>query len=556
MDTMDNLAEDAGRFWHNPWFHRALICIIFAGALIPVIPLAEFSGGMENFNVATAVESQRNGHWLMPYLGLLPRAAKPPLVHWITAVGISLFPNSLAWGSRGPSIFISCAMLVAVYELGRTLEDWLLGLIGAFICGTTILFLKFAWQASYDLHLALWVTVANWQLARATFHQRRWSGCLLAGVAIGLALMCKGPVALLQTIFPWAAFLAWRRWRWKSHTRGAAAWTGPILCAVGLMLLIALPWTLYAVWVNRHMLGLIFNEVTLAGEAGYDTRVRWHAYIIFFPLMLPWLIWFLSGFVDAWRDGSRAPQRWLLILWLVLPILVMTFFPERRDRYLLPMAAAAALLAAHGVLRDVPRWGAGNSFQRSLAGLHAVIIAVMAVGLPILGLVSLTTVDERPWYTPAEAAAAVVAALVILTAGLLLYRKGRFGFVAGTVALMLVTNIVFMEGYKDSSSGRSKGRLLAAKILDAYPDAQVYNAAPQLRIMLPLELLIYLDRDVPQLPHPDSLPPSNRAQVLIYPTADRLGKIPPPPVPPPGFELFLRYKINAADYDVFVRPGA
>jgi hypothetical protein len=92
------------------------------------------------------------------------------------------------------------------------------------------------------------------------------------------------------------------------------------------------------------------------------------------------------------------------------------------------------------------------------------------------------------------------------------------------------------------------------QILQAYPDAQVYNAAPQLRIMLPLELLIYLDRDVPPLRDPSRLAPSNQPQVLIYPTADRQGALQPPPIPPAGFEEFTQHRINAADYYVFVRP--
>jgi 4-amino-4-deoxy-L-arabinose transferase-like glycosyltransferase len=579
--------------WASKTLHRVLICLVFAAALTPVIPWVQFSGGMENFNVATALESQRDHHWLMPYLGMEPRAAKPPLLHWITAVGIELIPNSLAWGSRGASILASCAMLVAVYELGRVLLDWRLGLVGAFCCGTTILFLKFAWQASYDLHLALWVTVTNWCLAMALLKNMRWRGCLGAGVALGLALMVKGPVAILQTVVPWVAFLAWRRWREKSSGQSPVAfspsrctqgegrgggllvapapiadqknpspypspavpgegtgWSLPLLAGTALTLLVALPWTLYAMWLNRHMLGLIYNEVSLGTEAEYETRIRWHGYIVFFPLMLPWLIWFITGFIQIIRDGRKASGLVLAIFWLVLPIAVMTFFPERRDRYLLPMAGAAALIAAYGVLSHVPRWGRWNATQKWLLILHAIPLAVLAIGLPIYGAIALRTVDGQPWYTPSFAAAVIAIAWVISAVGIAVYRKSRGGFVGGTVALMLLANITFLWGYKDSASGRSQGKVFAAEILDAYPDARVYNAAPRRRKFLPLELLIYLNRDVAPLANPAALAPADAPQVLIYPPAEKGDAI---DQVPPGFHEFVNCKINTGVYHAFVQ---
>jgi hypothetical protein len=124
--------------------------------------------------------------------------------------------------------------------------------------------------------------------------------------------------------------------------------------------------------------------------------------------------------------------------------------------------------------------------------------------------------------------------------------------VAGTVALMLLSNIVFMWGYKDSSSGRSAGKLFASAILSSYPDAQVYNASPNVRKVLPLELLIYLNRDVPELSDPASLTPSPNPQVLIYAPAEGDAQ---PPVPPPGFKEIAARKINTGIYHAYVREA-
>src|SRR5207248_357026 len=101
-------------------------------------------------------EVQRDGHWLIPTMNGEPRVKKPPLVHWLTAAGLAT-PGPRTWAARWPSLVAACLTLIAVYELGRAVEYWQLGLTAACITGSYILFLKFAWQASYDLHLALWV---------------------------------------------------------------------------------------------------------------------------------------------------------------------------------------------------------------------------------------------------------------------------------------------------------------------------------------------------------------------------------------------------------------
>jgi 4-amino-4-deoxy-L-arabinose transferase-like glycosyltransferase len=531
----------------RPWVHRILIAGVFFAIIGPTLSLLDFTGGMEDYNVATAAETVRDGHWAIPTLSLQPRLVKPPIVHWITALGLMSSPRHLAWGARWPSLAVASLGLVAIYDLCRLLVDVPTGLIGACVGGTNVLFLKFAGQASYDINFATWVTWTNVFLAAAITARRRWA-LPAAGLCLGLAIMCKGPVAILQTVVPLGVFLVIEKRPRPS---------GSILLAAAVCLAVALPWPIY---VLTHLGGgrpsaairIWYNEVVLEPETEHR---GWHTYFVVSLMMTPWVVWFFWGMIDVaknWRQN--LPGLRLALLWLFIPVAVMEFFPARRDRYLLPMIGPAALLAAYGLLRQLPRWNSGTRLQRWLVLLHGVVVAALGIGLPILGLVWLTTADGRHWYAPAGAAAAVVAALAILAVGLPLYRRNRIGLVAGTAAMMFLAYVVFMRGYRDSSSGRSEGKLLAGDILKAYPDAQVFNAAPRSRTMLPTEVLIYLNRDVPALSDPSSLRPSDRTQVLIYQTAGRPGAGASPPAPPPGFEFFVRHKINAADYDVFVRP--
>src|SRR5882762_8380635 len=66
------------------------IVVLFFGAVAPTLSWLEFSGGMENLNIATALELRRDhpDSWLVPTLEGEPRVKKPPLTAWITAAAI------------------------------------------------------------------------------------------------------------------------------------------------------------------------------------------------------------------------------------------------------------------------------------------------------------------------------------------------------------------------------------------------------------------------------------------------------------------------------------
>src|SRR4051794_4731127 len=213
----------------TPYFLTALgIAALVFAAVAPTLSWLEFSSGSENLVVETVLEMRRGGPWLVPTLERQPRTQKPPLPAWVTAAAarpatVAALADRdpvrraaayarLAWGGGGPALLCSCLTLLAVYELGRAVADARLGVTAAAICGTTALLLRFGRYATTDVQLALWVNVANVGLAWAVLRGRWWAGSLLAGAALGLAFMSKGPVCLLQTVLPVAVFAGWRRW--------------------------------------------------------------------------------------------------------------------------------------------------------------------------------------------------------------------------------------------------------------------------------------------------------------------------------------------------------
>src|SRR5436309_15049711 len=70
------------------WALPVLIAAACFAVLAPAVTWAQFQNSIECIAVGTALETRRDGHWLVPTLGGETRTRKPPLTTWLTAAAI------------------------------------------------------------------------------------------------------------------------------------------------------------------------------------------------------------------------------------------------------------------------------------------------------------------------------------------------------------------------------------------------------------------------------------------------------------------------------------
>ena len=570
----------------------AILSFLVFGAL--TLAWLEFSSGLENLNVATVLELRRGDEgtrWLVPTLEGEPRTAKPPLTAWITAMFVS--PNAvraldapepavrdaayraLAWSVRAPGLLSTCAMLLAAYALARAVSgDAGTAAIAVAVCASTLYLARFGRQATTDVQLALWFTVANALLARHLLAGATWPAALACGLALGLALMSKGPVALAQSVLPAAVFAGLLR-RLRPHDDPSRQRSGLAKLLVGATVMVVVGGAWYAIVLARvpGVWSRWVSEVTRVGatdNAGGNPL----SYASIFALMMPWTLFFVIGAIEVgravwWRmNRNRAPAASvgderaplglaLPLLLVVVPIVVMSFFPDRKDRYLLPLAAPASVLAARGLVATAR---AGRAFAWTFT-VHWWMLALIAIALPVAGALWWKRLDGSPWFAPRAAIGAAVAGLSIVGLGLLTRRSWRAGndgreplgaVVATTFVLVLLGNTLLLLGYRDSREGRSEMRPLAEALRRALPEARLYTWRPDgRRKRAPVDLSIYANRRTVWTDDPAALPRDPLDRPQVYVTIHK--KDDPPPVPAPGWLPFLRVARDGDHFEAFVR---
>ncbi len=161
----------------------------------------------------------------------------------------------------------------------------------------------------------------------------------------------------------------------------------------------------------------------------------------------------------AWNDRARIVDeklvRWMYpVILLLVTLLVMSCFADRKDRYILPMVGIASTIAAMRVVATLDRAKGALPMWA-----HWLALVVMSC-LPLLGTSPrfLRTLDGGPWFDVKFAITSVLTALIVIAIGAMLYYRGRVRYapIGAAVALMLILQATLIRGYRLSRAGAAR----------------------------------------------------------------------------------------------------
>lgn len=372
---------------------------------------------------------------------------KPPVFFWLTAA-LERAGLPLGVGPRAVSGLAALATLALLPAIGRGLGlPRELATRAAWILAASPLFFAYAHVGMLDATSTALVSAAiAAKLARgpgsASTPLRRAGLIVAEGLALGAALLTKGPVLLL---FPASLRLGAA----LARPRSTASADAGDAAALALALCVAGAWLVAAAgdagvdYVRAITIGQAVRRV--AGDAphlrppGFLLAVTLAGLLPFVWLGLPLArIRARARALRGWRPSAAGAA---LAGWCLVPALALSLLRTQQPHYLLPALPAAALLLA-GPIVAPERWALRASVGlATLIGVALVAAALLAPALVPDRELARTLAGDAVLRAGAALAGALLLALVFAPPlrGLAAWRRGVVGSVAvaalGTLAV-------------------------------------------------------------------------------------------------------------------------
>lgn len=315
---------------------------------------------------AIGVQAWRTGDlWTLNAESGVAYFNKPPLGFWIHGLVLHVFGLG-PLQARLPSVFAAALCVVATVGMCRVKTGWGLSRHGAATVGVvlafTLEFFRRTREISLDMWQAAFMLMAAWAVMHGVVNNKnRW--ILLSGVPIGLALLTKPFIGFLALVL----MAIWMLWIGRGR---ATRW---LLGAVAIAMVVAGPWHIgmwmehQDVYASQYIKAEVADRAMGKLTASPDLSKPWWFYLEAIPFEYwPWVVFMILACV-SWIRGERLTrgggiERWAVV-WVVGWLIVLSLFPDRRDRYAIPVWPGLAVLAGVWLarwpwewLRPVQRW--------------------------------------------------------------------------------------------------------------------------------------------------------------------------------------------------------
>jgi 4-amino-4-deoxy-L-arabinose transferase-like glycosyltransferase len=407
------------------------------------------------------------GDFVQPRLQEEARNKKPVGIYWmqaITAEALSGSPYNSVWAYRIPSVLGAIFAVLFVFGIGAKLYDRETGLVAGGLMASSLLLIGEAHIAKTDAVLCACTTGAQLMIAHFFVAARQGAPkpplrySIGLGVALGLAILVKGPIAPLVCGLTIIGVSLWEgRWGWFWSMR-------PIL-AFYVIVLMNVPWLVAIMLVTKGQFmvdafGNDFAAKLVGAEESHWGPPGYYLVSLLIGFWPGWLFLIPAG-VYAWARRHEGAVRFLLS-WLVPAWILIEFAPTKLPHYPLPLYPAIALLCAAAVMAAARE--SRNFLDSTSVKLGAALWLLMTFAL----LGALMVYVPNTYGTGSSAFLWILAVPVIIAAGF---------------ALIF---LVRLEGEKAAAAAVATGGVLAvaafAGVLPTLDHLMVSKRAAQLVI--------------------------------------------------------------------------
>lgn len=438
----------------------------FLIGLVAALLFIPFLGAVHLFdwdeiNFAEAAREMLVSHnYLQVQIDFHPFWEKPPVFIWMQAACMAVFGVN-EFAARLPNALVGIATIVTFFAIGKKLVSEKFGIWWALLyagCWLPHFYFK---SGIIDPTFNYFIFLAVYCVYRIGFSEHKIRLAVLAGVFLGLAVLTKGPVAILVSGLTLAVYFVVNRFR-------LGVKIGHLLLVALFAVITTASW--FGVEIVRHGWWFVNQFVTYqvrlfqTEDAGHGGPFFYHWIILLigcFPTSI-----FLFSYLRGKRE-NRLPEKsevkdlvkWMWVLfWVVLILfsIVKTKIVHYSSLCYFPLS----FLAAYQVYRLLEGKATLRKWQVAMLMLVGVVLGIAIGALPLVGIYKaqlIPQIHDRfavgnlqadvPWSFAECGYGLAYAVMVIVSCVLLLRKKVQAGLLClfiSTIVAIQVTVVHFV----------------------------------------------------------------------------------------------------------------
>ena len=352
--------------WRLLWMLLLLPVALF----LPALPIDETR------YLAVAWEMRLHGDFLVPHLNGAPYSDKPPLLFWLINLGW-LVAGMSAWAVRLGVLAASFSSLLLFERLARRLgRDARFAQHAALLLLGMIYFALFSSAIMFDVLLATCVLVV--MHGALDLDAQRWGrGTCLLALGVGLGILTKGPVVLLDA----GLAVAFGPWWSESARTHKGRWYGCLGLGVLGGAAIGLAWAIPAAISGGHAYAdaiFLHQTVDRMTKSFAHQRPLWWYFMVLPAMLLPWTVSLRAPW-RSWKENLHISKSSRFgLVWFAPAFLAFCLVSGKQPHYLLPILPGLALYLA-GVLGSD-----GARLRGRLFGILLLVAGLSLAALPYL----------------------------------------------------------------------------------------------------------------------------------------------------------------------------
>lgn len=298
---------------------------------------------MEARNLTTAREMLQKNNWLEPTMNGELRLEKPPLPTWIAAATMHFSGDENLSLLRLPAALAALLMVFFLFRLTTELtDDKLLPFLVAGTASTSFYIFFMARDISWDIFCHSFMIGAIWLFHKGLKSKGSgWGELIGAGILMSLSFLSKGPIAFYALLLPYLVARTFSfGWKDATHHKGA-------LSVMILITLVISLWWPVMIWLSHPEFSAQIAQQESTAWLNRSTRPFYHYWS--FPVQSG--VWAIIATIALYFPYARPRIKrfgnyTFLALWVAVAVVLLSLFPEKKERYLLPVLLPLAILTA------------------------------------------------------------------------------------------------------------------------------------------------------------------------------------------------------------------